>query len=87
MRRRTRRSAPTIGAGTPDMTIGRAAADQAGARPYPNRCAARRCSSVLHRRQLSDLVKIESVPAALETPDRSRPSLPGTTPPRTPCRP
>ena len=34
MRRRTRRSASTIGGGTPDMTIGRAAADRAGARPY-----------------------------------------------------
>ena len=34
MRRRTRRSASTIGGGTPDMTIGRAHADQAGARPY-----------------------------------------------------
>ena len=34
LRRRTRRSASTIGGGTPDMTIGRAAADQAGARPY-----------------------------------------------------
>ena len=33
MRRRTRRSASTIGGGTPDMTIGPAAADQAGARP------------------------------------------------------
>ena len=34
MRRRTRRSAATIGGGTPDMTVGRAAADRAGARPY-----------------------------------------------------
>ena len=43
MRRRTRRSASTIGGGTPDMNIGRAAADQAGARPgarpYLHRCA------------------------------------------------
>ncbi len=31
---RTRRSASTIGGGTPDMTIGCAAADRAGARPY-----------------------------------------------------
>ena len=34
LRRRTRRSASTIGGGTPAMTIGRAHADQAGARPY-----------------------------------------------------
>jgi hypothetical protein len=33
VRRRTRRSASTIGGGTPAMTIGRAHADQAGARP------------------------------------------------------
>jgi hypothetical protein len=33
MRRRTRRSASTIGGGTPAMTIGRAHANQAGARP------------------------------------------------------
>ena len=39
MRRRTRRSAATIGGGTPDMTVGRAAADRAGARPYPDRRA------------------------------------------------
>src|SRR5208337_2763315 len=39
MRRRTRRSASTIGGGAPDMTIGRAAADQAGARPYLRRYA------------------------------------------------
>src|SRR5271157_3498406 len=39
MRRRTRRSASTIGGGTPDMTIGRAAADQEGACPYLHRCA------------------------------------------------
>src|SRR5271157_2278959 len=31
LRRRTRRSASTIGGGTPDMTIGCAAADRAGA--------------------------------------------------------
>ena len=37
MRRRTRRSAFTIGGGTPDMTIEPAAADQAGARPYLHR--------------------------------------------------
>ena len=36
---RTRRSASTIGGGTPDMTIGRVAADQAGARPYLYPCA------------------------------------------------
>ena len=36
MRRRTRRSASTIGGGTPDMTIGRAHADRAGARPLPH---------------------------------------------------
>jgi len=29
----------TIGGGTPDMTIGRVAADQAGARPYLYPCA------------------------------------------------
>ena len=34
MRNRTRRSASTIGGGTPAMTIGRAHADQAGTRPY-----------------------------------------------------
>ena len=34
LRRRTRRSASTIGGDTPAMTIGRAHADQAGARPY-----------------------------------------------------
>ena len=34
MPRRTRRSASTIGGGTPAMTIGRAHANQAGARPY-----------------------------------------------------
>jgi len=34
LRRRTRRSASTIGGSTPAMTIGRAHADQAGARPY-----------------------------------------------------
>ena len=33
LRRRTRRSASTIGGGTPDMTIGCADADRAGARP------------------------------------------------------
>jgi hypothetical protein len=33
LRRRTRRSASTIRAGTPDMTIGPAAADRPGARP------------------------------------------------------
>jgi hypothetical protein len=32
--RRTRRSTFTIGGGTPDMSIGSADADQAGARPY-----------------------------------------------------
>ena len=37
MRRRTRRSASTIGGGTADMTIGRADADRAGARPYLHR--------------------------------------------------
>ena len=37
VRRRTRRSASTIGGGTPDMTIGRADADRAGARPYLRR--------------------------------------------------
>ncbi len=42
VRRRTRRSASTIGGGTPDMTIGRAAADQAGARPYLHRYAGTR---------------------------------------------
>jgi hypothetical protein len=31
---RTRRSAAIIGGGTPEMTIGRADADPAGARPY-----------------------------------------------------
>jgi hypothetical protein len=34
LRRRTRRSASTIGGGTPDMTIGCADADRVGARPY-----------------------------------------------------
>jgi hypothetical protein len=33
-RRRTRRSPSTIRGGTPDMTLGRPNADQAGARPY-----------------------------------------------------
>jgi hypothetical protein len=37
MRRRTRRSVSTIRAGTPDMTIGHADADQTGARPYLRR--------------------------------------------------
>jgi hypothetical protein len=40
MRRRTRRSASTIAGGTPDMTIGRADADQAGARPSYGGCQA-----------------------------------------------
>jgi hypothetical protein len=34
MRPRTRRSASTIRGGTPEMTSGRADANQAGARPY-----------------------------------------------------
>ena len=34
LQRRTRRSASTIGGAAPDSTIGRAAADRAGARPY-----------------------------------------------------
>ena len=37
LRRRTRRSASTIGDGSADTTIGRADADQAGARPYLRR--------------------------------------------------
>ena len=37
VRRRTRRSASTVGGGTPDMTIGLADADHAGARPYLHR--------------------------------------------------
>ncbi len=37
LRRRTRRSASTIGGGTADTPIGRANADQAGARPYLRR--------------------------------------------------
>ena len=45
MRRRTRRSASTIGGGTPDMTIGRAHADRAGARPYL-RCGKINCGRV-----------------------------------------
>jgi hypothetical protein len=42
MRGRTRRNASAIGGGTPDITIGRADADQAGARPYLHRCAGTR---------------------------------------------
>ena len=38
LQRRTRRNASIIGGGTPDMTIGRVAADPAGARPYLHRC-------------------------------------------------
>ena len=51
MQRRTRRSASTIGGGTPDMTIGRAAADQAGARPYLHRCAGTRSRHATHLRR------------------------------------
>ena len=43
LQRRTRRNASIIGGGTPDMTIGRAAADQAGARPYLHRCMGGKC--------------------------------------------
>ena len=42
MRRRTRRSASTTAGGARHMTIGRAEADQAGARPYQHRCAGTR---------------------------------------------
>ena len=41
LRRRTRRSASTIGGGTADMTIGRPDTDRAGARPYLRSRAAR----------------------------------------------
>jgi hypothetical protein len=34
LRRQTHRSAATVRAGTPDMNIGRANADRAGARPH-----------------------------------------------------
>ena len=52
LRRRTRRSASTIGGGTPAMTIGRAHADQAGARPWSASLPARtaeRLSPVISR--------------------------------------
>ena len=42
MRSRTRRNASAIGGGTPDITIRRADADQAVARPYLHRCAGTR---------------------------------------------
>ena len=49
LQRRTRRSVSTIGDGTPDMTIGRAAAVQAGARPYLHRCAGTRSTGLDHQ--------------------------------------
>ena len=39
LQRRTRRNASIIGGDTRELAIGRAAADQAGARPYLHRCA------------------------------------------------
>ena len=48
VRHRTRRNASTLEGGTPDMTIGHADADQAGARPYLHRCAGTRSGHATH---------------------------------------
>ena len=51
---RTRRSAPTIGGGIPDMTSKRAVADQAGARPYLRRSVEMRSRHPVHVERLFD---------------------------------
>ena len=60
LRSRTRRSASTIGGGaTPDLTIGPAEADQAGARPY-----LRRCAGTPRKRIRFNLIRNKSLPAS-----------------------
>ena len=60
LRRRTRRSASTIGGrATPDLTIGPAEADQAGARPY-----LRRCAGTPRKRIRFNLIRNKSLPVS-----------------------
>ena len=47
--RRTRRSASTIGGGTPDMTIGRPCRESSGSASYLHRCAGMRRRSLWNR--------------------------------------
>ena len=51
--RRTRRSVSTVGGAAPDVTIGRAAAHRAGARPYQPRAPTRRYADTPTRRHVS----------------------------------
>jgi hypothetical protein len=53
LQRRTRRNASIIGADTRELAIGRAAADQAGARPYLHRCAGTHLNQATSSRRVS----------------------------------
>ena len=59
LRRRTRWVHLPSEAGTPDMTLGRADADQAGARPY-----LRRCAGTPRKRIRFDLIRNKSLPVS-----------------------